>query len=78
MCYLVCRELNLNAIYISLQPQHLFEIEPQKCYFPKCTACLPYCPAPGSIVEAESGRSMVPPPRDVHRWHLEPSGGDKT
>jgi hypothetical protein len=29
--------------------------------------CLMYCPAPGSIVEVETGRSLVPPPPDLWR-----------
>jgi TPP-dependent indolepyruvate ferredoxin oxidoreductase alpha subunit len=70
MCYVACRELNLNAVYVAAEPLHRLEIDPARCLFPGCTACLPYCPAPGSMVEAESGRSMVPPPPDVHRWSL--------
>jgi ferredoxin len=70
MCYLACRELNINAVYVALEPLHRLEIDPQKCTYPVCTVCLAYCPAEGSIVEATSGRSLVPPPADVHRWWL--------
>lgn len=34
-----------------------------------------YCPAEGSMIEAESGRWMVPPPPDVHRWWLKGKSG---
>jgi NAD-dependent dihydropyrimidine dehydrogenase PreA subunit len=70
MCYVACRALNLDAVYGALEPRHRLEIDPAKCLYPRCTACLPYCPVPASIVEAESGRSVVPPPPDVHRWSL--------
>ena len=70
MCYVACRELNLNAVYVALEPLHRLEIDPHKCTYPVCTVCLAYCPAEGSIVEAESGRWLVPPPVDVHRWWL--------
>jgi MinD superfamily P-loop ATPase len=62
MCYIVCRELDLDAVYVALEPLHRIEIDPGRCTYPGCTACLMYCPAEGSIVEVESGRSMVPPP----------------
>jgi MinD superfamily P-loop ATPase len=65
MCYVVCREIELNAVYVAPEPRHRFEIDPGRCLYPGCTACLMYCPAPGSIVEAASGRSLVPPPPDV-------------
>ena len=65
MCYVVCREIELNAVYVAPEPRHRFEIDPGRCLYPACTACLMYCPAPGSIVEAASGRSLVPPPPDV-------------
>jgi len=65
MCYVVCREIDLNAVYVAPEPRHRFEIDPARCLYPGCTACLMYCPAPGSIVEAASGRSLVPPPPDV-------------
>jgi len=67
MCYVVCRELDINAVYVALEPLHRIEIDPETCTYPGCTACLPYCPADGSIVEAESGRSVVPPPPDLWR-----------
>jgi len=31
----------------------------------RCTACLMYCPAEGSIIEVESDRSLVPPPPEA-------------
>src|SRR5205807_8765704 len=65
MCYIVCRELDINAVYVALEPLHKIEIDLDKCTYPGCTACLMYCPAAGSIVEAASGRSMVPPPPDA-------------
>ena len=75
MCYVVCREINLNAVVVSPTPQHLLEID-QRCIYPKCTVCLMYCPAGGSIVETDSGRSMVPPPPEVwseaQRWPRTP------
>ena len=60
MCYIVCRELDINAVYVALEPLHRIEIDPDACTYPGCTACLMYCPAAGSIVEIDSGRSMVP------------------
>ena len=75
MCYVVCREINLNAVVISPQSQHLYEID-ERCIYPKCTVCLMYCPAPGSIVEFSTGRSLVHPPPDVHtdelKWPRKP------
>ena len=82
MCYIVCREIDINAVYVALEPLHRIEIdinavyvalEPlhrieidiDKCTYPGCTACLMYCPAEGSIIEADSGRSMVPPPPEA-------------
>src|SRR4030081_1760315 len=62
MCYIVCREIDINAVYVALEPLHRIEIDLQKCTYPGCTACLMYCPAEGSIVEVTTGRSMVPPP----------------
>ena len=55
----------LNAVYVALEPLHRIEIDLQKCTYPGCTACLMYCPAEGSIIEVESGRSMVPPPPEA-------------
>ena len=75
MCYVACRELNINAVYIGLEPLHRYEIDPHKCTYPTCTVCLASCPAEGSIIEAESGRSLVPPPPDVHRWWLKGKSG---
>jgi MinD superfamily P-loop ATPase len=65
MCYIVCREIDINAVYVALEPLHRIEIDLQKCTYPGCTACLMYCPAEGSIVEVESGRPMVPPPPEA-------------
>ena len=49
MCYVVCREININAVVVSPTAQHFLEID-QRCIYPKCTVCLMYCPAEGSIV----------------------------
>ncbi|HYB42592.1 MAG TPA: hypothetical protein VEL75_12515 [Candidatus Methylomirabilis sp.] len=65
MCYAVCREIELNAVVVSPGPRHRLEIDTGRCLYPGCTTCLMYCPAPGSIVEAASGRSLVPPPPEV-------------
>lgn len=65
MCYVVCREININAVVIASDPQHLFEID-DRCIYPGCTVCLTYCPAEGSIVETGTGRSLVPPPPDTY------------
>ncbi len=71
MCYVVCREIEINAVVVSRTSRHLLEID-ERCTYPGCTVCLMYCPAEGSIVETESGRSMVPPPPEVwtenRRW----------
>src|SRR5438045_4597999 len=67
MCYIVCRELDINAVYVALEPLHRIEIDLDACTYPGCTACLMYCPAAGSIVEAATGRSMVPPPADARQ-----------
>ena len=67
MCYIVCRELDINAVYVALEPLHRIDIDPAMCTYPGCTACLMYCPAEGSIVEAETGRSVVPPPPELWR-----------
>jgi MinD superfamily P-loop ATPase len=61
MCYIVCREININAVYVALEPLHRIEIDAEACTNPGCTACLYYCPAAGSIIEVERGRSLVPP-----------------
>src|SRR5438093_11400031 len=52
MCYVVCREININAVVVSPTSQHLLEID-ERCIYPKCTDCLMYCPEEGSIVENE-------------------------
>src|SRR5881392_2631893 len=65
MCYIVCRELDINAVYVALEPLHRIEIDLDACTYPGCTACLMYCPAEGSIVEAATGRSVVPPPPET-------------
>ena len=71
MCYVVCREIDLNAVVISSDPQHLFEID-ERCIYPSCTVCLMYCPAEASIVEIATNRSLVPPPPELwtedKRW----------
>lgn len=66
MCYVVCREINLNAVVVSPTAQHRLEID-GRCIYPKCTVCLMYCPAEGSIVETDTGRSLVPPRRKSGR-----------
>lgn len=66
MCYVACEEIGINAVYIDLTPQHRFEIDDQ-CTYPGCVVCLMYCPAPDSIVETKTGRSLVPPPPDLWR-----------
>jgi Pyruvate/2-oxoacid:ferredoxin oxidoreductase delta subunit len=65
MCYAVCREIDVNAVAVAPEPLHRLEIDAARCLHPRCTACLMYCPAPGSIVDAGSGRSLVPPPPEV-------------
>ena len=65
MCYVVCREIDINAVIVAPDPLHRLEIDVTRCLYPGCTVCLMYCPAPGSIVETESGRSLVPPPPEV-------------
>src|SRR5207302_1661277 len=54
MCYIVCRELDINAVYVALEPLHRIEIDLDACTYPGCTACLMYCPAAGSMVEEAS------------------------
>jgi TPP-dependent indolepyruvate ferredoxin oxidoreductase alpha subunit len=39
MCYVACRELNLNAIYVALEPLHRLEIDPHKCPI-RCARCV--------------------------------------
>lgn len=73
MCYVACQAIDLNAVYIALEPLHRHEIDSEKCKYPKCTVCLFYCPAPGSIIEAETGRWMVPPPPDVWQRRRRPA-----
>jgi len=65
MCYIVCRELDINAVYVALEPLHRIEINAEACTYPGCTACLMYCPAAGSIVEVETDRAVVPPPPEA-------------
>lgn len=69
MCYVACREIDINAVVVSATSQHLLEID-DRCTYPKCTVCLMYCPAEGSIVEADTGRSLVPPPPEVWTENL--------
>jgi TPP-dependent indolepyruvate ferredoxin oxidoreductase alpha subunit len=72
MCYVACREIDLNAVVISPDPLHRLQIDTSRCLYPRCTVCLMYCPAPGSIREVAGGRSLVPPPPEVwtedRRW----------
>ena len=72
MCYVVCREINFNAVIIDTAETHLHEIDMDRCVYPRCTVCLMYCPADASIVESETGKSLVPPPADAwtedKRW----------
>ena len=58
MCLIACEEIGINAVYLELEPRHRHEIDVHKCTYPTCVVCLMYCPAPGSIVEAETGRSL--------------------
>jgi MinD superfamily P-loop ATPase len=71
LCYAVCREININAVVLDSNSRHLHEID-NRCTYPGCTVCLMYCPAEGSIIETDSGRSLVPPPPEVwteeKRW----------
>ena len=55
MCLIACEEIGINAVYLELEPRHRHEIDVHKCTYPGCVVCLMYCPAPGSIVEAETG-----------------------
>ncbi len=59
------RDRHQRGLCRALEPLHRIEIDMDKCTYPGCTACLMYCPAEGSIVEVESGRSMVPPPPEA-------------
>lgn len=75
MCYVVCREIDINAVVVAPISQHFLEID-ERCTYPGCTVCLMYCPAEGSIVETDTGRSMVPPALEVwtenRRWPRTP------
>jgi len=77
MCHAACRAIDRNAVFIAPEPRHRVEIDPDRCAYPGCTVCLPYCPSPGAIVEAATGRSLVPPPPEVwaadRRWTREPA-----
>ena len=59
MCYVVCREINFNAVVVSPTARHLLEID-ERCIYPKCTVCLMY-----SRQKAPSSK----PTRDDH-WFL--------
>ena len=61
LCREVCSDSAIRPKL--LEPRHLYEVRPAKCT--GCGDCLDYCPAEGSIVEVESGRSMVPPPPEA-------------
>ena len=37
MCYVVCRELDVNAVYVAPDSRHRFEIDPGRCLYPGCT-----------------------------------------
>ena len=63
LCREVCPESAIRPTL--LEPLHRIEIDIDKCTYPGCTACLMYCPAEGSIIEVESGRSLVPPPPEA-------------
>ena len=39
MCYVACREIDINAVIVSSTPKHLLEID-ERCIYPKCTVCL--------------------------------------
>lgn len=78
MCYIACQTIELNAVYISRDHLHRYEIDTEKCKYPKCTVCLMYCPAPGSIIEVETGRWMVPPPPDTWRRRQRPRPSTET
>ena len=67
MCLIACEEIGINAVYLELEPRHRHEIDVHKCTYPTCVVCLMYCPAPGSIIEVETGRSLVPPPPELWR-----------
>ena len=34
MCYIVCRELDINAVYVALEPLHRIEIDPTPAPIP--------------------------------------------
>ena len=35
MCYIVCREIDINAVYVALEPLHRIEIDLLKCTYPR-------------------------------------------
>src|ERR1041385_4733033 len=47
LCREVCPESAVRPKL--LEPRHLYEIMPEKCT--GCGECLPYCPAPGALVQ---------------------------
>ena len=47
LCREVCPESAVRPKL--LEPRHLYEIQPEKCT--GCGECLPYCPAPGALVQ---------------------------
>jgi ferredoxin len=47
LCREVCPEGAVRPTL--LEPRHFYEIQPEKCT--GCGECLPYCPAPGALVE---------------------------
>ena len=34
MCYIVCREIDINAVYVALEPLHRIEIDLQNALTP--------------------------------------------
>ena len=58
------KQMSAQLLSVGIGDQENY-IDLQKCTYPGCTACLMYCPAEGSIIEVESGRSMVPPPLEA-------------
>jgi len=48
MCYVVCREIDINAVVVSPTSQHLLEID-ERCTYPRCTVCLMYSPTAGGV-----------------------------
>lgn len=47
MCYIACRDIDINAVYVALEPLHRIEIDAEKCTYPGCTVCLVRCARKG-------------------------------